>query len=93
MFYLDTKVFTDNKQFWKSIKPLFSDKQKSHKNEIILIENDNIISDSKEVAETINHFFTTVVEYLGIKPWKSESYITDLDDISDIIKYMSHIQV
>ena len=25
---LDTKVFTDNKQFWKSIKPLFSDKQK-----------------------------------------------------------------
>ena len=25
---LDTKVFTDNKQFWKSIKPLFSDKKK-----------------------------------------------------------------
>ena len=47
---LDLNIFDDNKKFWQRIKPLFSDKHKFLQNDIILVENNKIISD-KEVAE------------------------------------------
>ena len=53
--HLNTNLITDNKKFWKTVKPLFSDKHKSNK-KITLVEKDEIISNDIEVAEVMNTF-------------------------------------
>ena len=47
------------------MKPFFSDKSQS-KNNIVLIEDETIISNDLEVAETMNEFFVSVTDSLGI---------------------------
>ena len=59
------KLITDNEEFWKTVKPLFSDKIKTQ-NKIVLVENDEVISDDRQVAEIFNNYFVTVTETLGI---------------------------
>ena len=44
---LDVKDITDNKEFWKTVKPLFSDKSKSRRT-ITLVENVKIESKHKK---------------------------------------------
>ena len=94
LFYsnLDTKVVTDNKIFWKTIKPLFSDKHFSN-SKITLIEDGDIISDDQELAEIFNSYFTNVVDKLNIEGFKTHDYnfIPELDYISNIIeKFKNH---
>ena len=48
---LNIKEVTDNKKFWKTVKPFFTDKSKGGDN-IILVENENIISEDNDVSET-----------------------------------------
>ena len=62
---LDISLVTNNKKFWKSVKPFFSDKLQS-KSKIVLIEDETIISNDVEVAETMNEFFITATDSLGI---------------------------
>ena len=82
---LDLNVFTDNKTFWKCVKPLFSDKQKYSNKEIMLMEGNTLISNDKEVAETMNTYFIESVENLDIIPYICE--IThDTKTVSEIIK-------
>ena len=50
----------DNKSFWKSVKPLFSEKGSTH-NKITLVEQDLILDKNDNVAEVLNNFFTNVV--------------------------------
>ena len=47
---------SDNKLFWKTMKPFFSEKG-SRENNITLIENDVIVSDDFQIAETLYIFF------------------------------------
>ena len=54
---LDLKVFENNKKFWRSVKPLFSDKQKLLERNIVIMEDKNRLSDNAEVAEKLNNFF------------------------------------
>ena len=53
---LDPKLLTDNKKFWKTVKPLFSEKYFISK-KISLLEGDKVITVDTEVAETMNSFF------------------------------------
>ena len=53
---LDLKNITDNIKFWDTMKPLFSDKG-GVREKIVLVENDEIISDSLHVAEKFNNYF------------------------------------
>ena len=62
---LDISLVTDNKKFWKTVKPFFSDKLQS-KSKIVLIEDETIISNDVEVAESMNEFFITATDSLGI---------------------------
>ena len=62
---LDPSCVTNNKKFWKSVKPLFTDKVLTGDN-IVLMENKNIVSDKKEIAEVFNSFFSNAVQSLGI---------------------------
>ena len=48
---LEIKVFEDNEKFWRSVKPLISDKQKLLERNIVIMEDKNILSDNAEVAE------------------------------------------
>ena len=53
---LNLKEFTDNKNFWKTVKPFLSEKTNSSY-KITLVEEDKIISEDKQVSEILNCFF------------------------------------
>ena len=53
---LDHKKIVDIKTLWKTIKPYFTDEGISHNN-INLVENEDTVSDNKEISETLNNFF------------------------------------
>ena len=80
---LDINLVTDNWKFWKTVKPALSDKFQSN-NKIVLVEDDEIISDDIEVAEIFNRFFVTVTESLGIK--ENNDNISDTEGILDPIE-------
>ena len=64
---LNIKDITDNTKFWDTVKPFFSDKS-AIREKIMLRENDEIISDSKQVAEIFANYFqkSGSAESLGI---------------------------
>ena len=88
---MDQKSLLDNKTFWKVTKPLFSEKSKSN-NKIILLENDNIISEDPKVAEIFNDFFGKTVENLNIKGYNIDhATLENVDIVSNAIdKFKNH---
>ena len=54
---------TDNKNFWKSVKPYFNDKG-SNSNKITLVENDSIITNNSVVYKTMDKFFINTTKKL-----------------------------
>ena len=89
---LNTKLITDNKKFWCTVNPSFSDKAKNSQN-IILIEKDKIISDKQEIVDAFSTFFSNVVKKLEIPDVTFN--LTDTDHILDpthkaINKYRNH---
>jgi hypothetical protein len=74
------------------VKPFFSDKLQSN-NKIVLIEDETIISNDIEVAETMNEFFVTVTDSLGIN--ENSNYENATEGITDPVekavrKFSSH---
>ena len=59
---LDIKKVTDNKKFWKTMKPFFSDKG-AGKTDIILIEGDKIIQADSEIADVMNNFLKVLLHH------------------------------
>ena len=71
IFYnLGINKITDNKLFWKTIKPLPSDKC-IQASTISLVKNTNVISDDFELAKTFKSYFEKAVMNLGIKVYES----------------------
>ena len=60
---INISSITDDKKFWKTVKPLFSDKI-SHKETINLAVNDTNLSDDQVVADTFNNYFNNIVKNL-----------------------------
>ena len=56
---LDLKNITDNKLFWKTIKPLLSDKN-TQASQITLVQDNTIISDEKAISENFSNFFQNI---------------------------------
>ena len=54
----------DNRKFGKTVQ---SAQKCQSNNKIVLLQDDETISDDTEVAEIFNRFFATVTEPLGIK--------------------------
>ena len=67
---LNIKDVTDNKKFWKTIKPCFSDKSKNSER-IVLNENDEVVMEDDKVALTLNTFFSNIVTSLNIPKFKN----------------------
>ena len=58
-----------NKSFWKFIKPFLKNKCCHAQNDIMLFQNDEIITEEKDLAETFNKQYINIVEKSrGIKP-------------------------
>ena len=62
---LNTKCITENKKFWKTVKPFFSDKN-SPVSSIMLNEKDAIICDDKKCAGNLNTHLANIVIELDI---------------------------
>ena len=64
-YYSSSKLnkVTDNKAFWKTIKPFLSDKG-TNINKITLVHNDKVISDDKQLCKTFSDFFQETVKTL-----------------------------
>ena len=60
---INISSITDNKNFWKTIKPLFSYKI-SHKERINFAENDTVLGDDQVVADRFNNYFNNIVKNL-----------------------------
>ena len=60
---LDLSLIVDNKSFWKTVKPLFSDKT-SHKDIISLTEDRKTITEDLPIAEIFNNYFSNVIRSL-----------------------------
>ena len=94
MFFnsLNSSVISDNRKFWKTVKPLFSNKG-NYGNKIKLVENEEIIDDDTKVAEELNNFFKTAVASLDIhgNPYTVENVENMSDPVEKAIKkFESH---
>ena len=89
---LNEKQVTDNKLFWSTIKPFFSDKGATS-DKYTLIENEEIIDNDQKISTIFNDFFSTVVSNLNIPQYEDPSI--SLDGINDPLemireKYKNH---
>ena len=75
--------YTDNKKFWNTVKPLFSNVGGGSQ-KITLVKGDNIISNDEEVAETFNNFFINSVDSLNIS--ENKVLLSSTDDLTDPVK-------
>ena len=69
---------SDNKLFWKTVKPFFSNKG-SHRGNIKLVEGNKLLQDNSEVAEELNKFFKEAFSTLDVN---ENSYIINPDYIN-----------
>ena len=62
---LEIKSITDNKMFWKTKAPFFSNKSKAS-DKITLPENEKLITSDQKCAEVFNNYFSSIVKELNI---------------------------
>ena len=80
---LNVNKITDNKSFWKTVKPSFTEKTLKDE-KIVLVENDTTFSEENEVAEIFRSYFDGIVDGLNIK--RCEISKEDSDPILNAIK-------
>ena len=78
-----------NQKFWKAIKPFLTSKQPTNNN-IILKEDDKIITDEREICDIFNDYFSHVAMDIGFKDDIPDDFLT-ADDFARIIdKHCNH---
>ena len=63
---LNVNKITDNKSFWKTVKPSFTEKTLKDE-KIVLTENDTTFSEENKIAEIFRSYFDGIVDGLKIK--------------------------
>ena len=89
---LNEKDITDNKKFWKTVKPFLSDKS-INSDKIHLNENGELINSKTKTAEVLNEFFSNIVKNLKIPEY--ENLNCNFQKVKDpelkaILKYKNH---
>ena len=83
---LNVKTINDNKKFWRTVKPFFTDKQKKS-DKIILVENNDIITDNARNANVMNEYFVNITKKLEIPKIKTKTPSPEYTDLIDKIIY------
>ena len=89
---LDEKKVSDNKLFWKVIKPSLLDKS-SVKEQINFVEKREILKTDLETAEVLNTFFGNIVKNLEINQFSNfDPVINNVKDptLKAILKRKDH---
>ena len=81
MCLITVKDVSDNRKFWKTIKPYFSYKG-LNSNKLLLKEKGNLVSDEKELATIMNNFFINITKDLELKK-DSKGKRNNLEDIAE----------
>ena len=105
---INTSDITDNKTFWKTVKPFFTDKIKT-KSKITLIEkkivsqegqeeivSEKIITEDQAVAEVFNKFFINIVPNLKISTdhgYDNDFIATDDQVANAVNKFRNHSSI
>ena len=92
---MNIKDIIDSKKFWKTVKPLINDKC-NISSKINLVENDNIVSDGNEIAETFKIFFENAVKNFNVLRDSDsitliKSNVNVSNNVSDIFKEISSL--
>ena len=88
----DLRNVTDKKKFWKTESPFFTDKG-MNRGKIILMEDDEIISEKERISESLNNLFADAIINLNIPQYGDPTSNTDgIDDpvLRAIEKYKNH---
>ena len=84
---LDTHDLADNRTFWKTIKPVFTDKIQISQ-PISLLEKGEIINDDVKIAEVFNEYFANITNELGLNEKKANLSLSE--NIEDPIEKAVH---
>ena len=82
---------TDNKKFWKTIKPFFSNKG-INSNKLMLREKD-VVADVKALATLMNNYFVNVTADLDLKRDSENFYDTPASVYNIKKKFQDHQSV
>ena len=86
---LNVRNITDNKRFWKTMKPFLLSKVGNNERKN-LVEGDKVVSEDREVAEKFKSYFENIVETLGINSkFMSEEPVSN-ESVNDIRKFQNH---
>ena len=87
---LNEKHVTDNKSFWKMVKPFLSDKTVNSP-KITTDEKNEIINNEENIAEIFNRYFTNIVSNLKIPLYKETDFARGIEPFveDDPITYIS----
>ena len=93
-FYMsiDTTFIGNDKKFYKTIKPYFSNVNPIT-DRLIFIQNDEIVSEDKMIAECLNSHFVNITNSLGLDPtFKCDTVYLDMEFQIDsaVLKYKEH---
>ena len=69
----------DNRKFWKTVKPMLSNKL-INSEKITLVDNEKIITNNKEIVKILSDFFSNMIKTLNI-PQKIILIHTDIVDV------------
>ena len=61
---LNEKNVIDNRKFWKTVKPMLSNKF-VYSEKLTLVDNEKIIANDKEIANVLNDFFSNIIKTLN----------------------------
>ena len=89
---VDANTIDNDKKFWRAVKPVFSNGDPMGDN-IILIENGDVVSDDKIIAECLNTHFVNITDSLGLDPsFKINETDLSMEESIDmaLAKYKNH---
>ena len=86
----NVKYITENKLFWKTVKPSFTDKTLKDER-ITLVENNKVDLDESKLVDIFSKYFGNIVQNLGIDGLTNISSDNEIGTIRKAIeKYQNH---
>ena len=85
---LNVKDLPVNKEFWKTVKPYFSNKG-LNSNKMIFKEKGELISDKKQLASIMNMLFINITKSLKLIEDEGSPHVT----LNDILKKIFFLRV